>query len=103
MCAAATAQTLKRRAPRRSGFCRAEAPQAHRDMQLERARRLAPVSEQVLDRREALPHGVHVDVEALRGGLGVVVAVEVDEQGRDELRAALAVVGEQRADRRLEE
>ena len=103
MCSAATAQTLKRRAPRRSRTRRTEAPQAHRDVELERARRMAPMPEQVLDGGQALPHGVDVDVEPLRRRLGVLVAVEIREQRRGELRAALAVVRQQRTDRGLEE
>jgi len=69
---------------------------------VERARGLAPMAEQVLDGRQPLPHGVDVDPEALRGDLGVLVAVEVGQQRAREFRAALVVVGDQRANGRLE-
>ena len=50
-----------------SGRGRAEAPEAQRDVDLERARRVAPMAEQVLDRRQPLSDGVDVNPHALRG------------------------------------
>ena len=48
-----------------------------------------PMAEQVFDRRQPLAHGVDVDAHALRRGLGVLVAVEVGQQRRRQLGAAL--------------
>src|SRR3569832_2646289 len=80
-----------------------EVPEAQRDVDLQGPRRVAPVAQQGLGGGQPLPHRVDVDAETIGGRLGVLVAVEISEQRGNELRTALAVVRDHRADRRFEE
>ena len=73
-------------------------PKAQRHVQFQRARGLRPAADQLLDRGQALARRVDVDAQTLRRQRRTLVGVEIGQEGRQQLRAALLVIAQQRAD-----